>query len=163
LEQLSTAVVAAICYSESRQSDGEWIMKRYAMAISMLLVFAFGAVATGPAMAQHRGGHGFGHGGVRFGVSLGVPLYWPGYYAAPYYGYPYGYPPVYAYPAPAYGYPGPAVAPSSAYVEQGFTQAAPAPVQPQGDWYYCAESKTYYPYVRECPGGWQRVPAQPPR
>ncbi len=32
---------------------------------------------------------------------------------------------------------------------------------PQGTWYYCAESKTYYPYVKECPGGWQRVTPQP--
>ncbi len=26
---------------------------------------------------------------------------------------------------------------------------------------FYAESKTYYPYVKECPGGWQRVTPQP--
>jgi len=36
-------------------------------------------------------------------------------------------------------------------------QAAPAQ---SSYWYYCAESKTYYPYVKECPGGWQRVTPQ---
>ena len=30
-------------------------------------------------------------------------------------------------------------------------------------WYYCAESKAYYPYVKHCPGGWQRVAPQPPK
>ena len=29
-------------------------------------------------------------------------------------------------------------------------------------WYYCKKSRTYYPYVKECPGGWQRVTPQPP-
>jgi hypothetical protein len=141
-------------------------MKRYLKAVPVFLLLVFGAMASGPAMAQRYGhGYGYGHGGgVRFGISLGLPLFGLGYYPGPYSSYPaYAYPaPAYAYPGPAYAYPGPAAAPSAAYVEQGFPQAAPAPAQPQGDWYYCADSKSYYPYVRECPGGWQRVPAQPP-
>jgi hypothetical protein len=24
-------------------------------------------------------------------------------------------------------------------------------------WYYCETAKAYYPYVRECPGGWLTV------
>jgi hypothetical protein len=52
------------------------------------------------------------------------------------------------------------VAPSAPYAQQGYPQAAPAPAQQQ-DWYFCPNSNAYYPYVRECPGGWQRVPAQP--
>ena len=28
-------------------------------------------------------------------------------------------------------------------------------------WYYCAESKTYYPYVKECPKGWMKVVPTP--
>ena len=43
--------------------------------------------------------------------------------------------------------------------------AAPqAPAQPQPvvqTWYYCESSKTYYPYVANCPEGWKSVPAQP--
>jgi hypothetical protein len=182
LEQLITAVIAAICYSEIKWTDGEWIMKRCWKLVPVLLLLVFGAVASGSAMAQRGGhggsghgggyghsggyGHGYGYGGgVRFGISLGVPLYGLGYYPAPYYSYPaYAYPaPAYSYPGPDYAYPGPAVAPSAGYVEQGVPQAAPAPAQPQGEWYYCGNSNAYYPYVRECPGGWQRVPAQPPR
>ena len=29
-------------------------------------------------------------------------------------------------------------------------------------WYYCPASRAYYPYVRECAGGWQRVPRNRP-
>jgi hypothetical protein len=139
-------------------------MKTLPKAIGAFVLVLFGTLASGAAMAQHHG-HGGGFGGnVRFGINLGFPFYGPGYYPGPYYGYPgYGYP-AYGYPAPAYGYPPAAMGYSSppAYVEQGMAQAAPAPSQAQGDWYYCAASKTYYPYVGECPAGWQRVPAQPP-
>jgi len=157
-------------------------MKPYLKLVPVLLLLVFGAVVSGSAMA--RGGHGGGHGGgghvggyshgggygrgygyggrVGLGIALGVPLYGLGYYSNPYYSYP-----DYAYPDPAYAYPGAAVAPSGGYVEQGVPQAAPPPTQaqpqPQGDWHFCAASNAYYPYVRECPGGWQRVPAQPPR
>ena len=138
-------------------------MKRYSTAVPMFLLLLFGAATSGPAAAQ-RFGHGYGQGGgLRFGISLGVPLYGLGYYPGPYYSYPgYAYPaPAYSYPGPAYAYPGPAVAPSGAFIEQGFSQAAPA--RAQGDWLYCTGSQTYYPYVRQWPGGWQRVPVQPPR
>lgn len=27
-------------------------------------------------------------------------------------------------------------------------------------WYWCNESRAYYPYVKDCPGGWQRVAPQ---
>jgi hypothetical protein len=135
-------------------------MKRYSKVAAVLILLVAGTAASESAMAQH--------GGVRFGVNIGIPLFGPGYYPpyaypAPAYAYPapaYVYPaPAYSYPAPAYSYPGPAVAPSAAYAQQGYAQAAPAPQQ---DWHYCAGSKAFYPYVRECPGGWQRVPAQPP-
>ena len=132
-------------------------MKASPKAVLTFALILFGAFASDAAMAQHRG---HGHGArVHLGFYLGVPHYGPAFFPAPYYGY---YPaPYYAYPAPAY-----AAAPSSppVYIEQASTPpaAAPAPAQPQGDWYYCADSKTYYPYVKECPAGWQRVPAQPP-
>jgi hypothetical protein len=87
--------------------------------------------------------HGFRHHShARFGLFIGAPLLF-----APWY-YP-------AYPAPA------VVIPSSppVYIEQG--QAA-APAQEAQYWYYCRESETYYPYVKECAGPWQRVVPQPP-
>jgi hypothetical protein len=119
-------------------------MKTLLKTTGISVLVLFGALASTSAMAD-RDGH------VRFGVTLGVPLY------APYYGYAYP-----AYPYPAY----PPVVVQSAppvYVEQGAAQAVPAPAPAAADWYYCPASKSYYPYVSECPGGWQRVPSQPPR
>ena len=131
-----------------------------------LLVVLFAAAATvlsAPAAAQVRHGHRPGpayhaahghyspHAGVRFGLFVGAPLWygWPGYYYAP----PYHY---YA--------PGFVTVPPSpqTYIEQAPpAQAAPAAPQP-GYWYYCADARAYYPYVKECPAGWQRVSPQPP-
>lgn len=136
-------------------------MKTLPKAIGIFVLVLFGTLASGTAMAQHHG-----HGGVRFGISLGFPfgfpIYGPGYYPAPYYASPYAYP-AYGYPAPAYGYPPEVMGSYSApaYAEQGVPRAAPAPSQAQGDWYYCEASRSYYPYIAECPAGWQRVPAQP--
>ena len=114
-------------------------MNRMKAALAFAAV-VLGTIASAPALAWHHGGN------VRFGVVIGAPFY-PWYYP-PYYS-PYYYPPAYAAPA----------APPT-YIEQGGAQPAPAQ-QSQGFWHYCAESKTYYPYVKECPGGWQRVAPQP--
>ena len=136
-------------------------MKTLPKTMGIWVLILIGTLASGSALAQHRG-HGHG-GNVRFGISLGVPFYPFGYYPAPYYAYPYAYP-AYAYPAPVYGYTPAVMGPSSppVYVEQSVVHTAPAPSQAQGNWYYCAASNAYYPYVAECPDGWQRVPAQPP-
>jgi hypothetical protein len=85
-------------------------------------------------------------------VFVGFNFGFPGYYPAPYYYYP---PPVYYAPQPVVIQQQPQV-----YVEQPQPQAAPAPSQ-SNYWYYCAGSRTYYPYVKECPGGWQRVSPTP--
>ncbi len=103
-------------------------------------------------------GHGHGHGGYyrpywgAGAVFLGATyIGWPSYY------YPYSpYPAYYAVP-PAYPYS--YGAPATEYIEQAPAEQAPAP---QGFWYYCAESRGYYPQVQECPGGWQRVAPRPP-
>jgi hypothetical protein len=110
---------------------------RFGCALALLL----GTFASASAVA---------HGSVHFGIGIGVPLYPPAYY------YP---PPAYYYP-PAY-YPPVVAAPAAqpVYVEQSPPQAAPPAEQ---SWYYCADSKTYYPYVKECRSPWQRVPARPP-
>lgn len=95
----------------------------------------------------HRGG-----GRVHFGITLGAPLWYPGpgYYYAPY--------PAYAYPPAVIVRPAPRV-----YVERddqvALEQAPPPPVQQY--WYYCRDSETYYPYVKECASPWERVPARP--
>ncbi len=131
-----------------------------------LCALALGALASTPVFAQHR--HGGGHGGGRIGVGIyfGGPVYSPFYYP-PYYAPPYYAPPYYAYPQPVYVTPSPPV-----YIERSDLPPAPQPV-PQAaapasqapapqDWYFCPESNAYYPYVRSCAAGWQRVAPQPP-
>jgi len=102
-----------------------------------------------------NGGHRHSHVGAIFGTSLFFPS-WYFYPPAPAW-YSYSLPPGYYYEdATGYGAP-----PSSTlYVEQSRVPAAAA--QEPAYWYYCAESKTYYPYVEECPGGWQTVTPQAP-
>jgi hypothetical protein len=109
----------------------------------MLALAAAGALLCGAALAD-------GHGRFGFGINIGIPLWGPGYYSPGPYGY-YPYQPMMAPYAPA-------------YVQQA-PQYAPPQAMPQasaGAWFYCAESKSFYPYVRECPGGWQRVSPTPP-
>jgi hypothetical protein len=125
-------------------------MKRLKIIFGVAMI-AFGAVASAPAVA---GGYYHG-GGVRYSVYVG-PGFW---YPPPYYGYaPYYYPPYYYPPVVA------APAAPTTYVEQSGAQSAPvqsAPAQPSGYWYYCEGAKAYYPYVKECSAGWQRVAPQP--
>jgi len=118
----------------------------------------------------YRGSHGgyYSYPRVRVGFAFGGP-YW-GY---PGWGYPgWGYPgwgyagwgyPGYYYSSPYYYYPQTVGVPAeaTAYIER--SDAAALPVQQsQGYWYYCPEPKAYYPYVKECAGGWQRVSPTPP-
>ena len=138
-------------------------MKTTPRAIGTLILVSLGIFINGSAMAGYRGhAHGHDHGhkkglNVRIGVSIGMPVYALRYFPAPFYTVP-----VYAVPAPVYIYPT-AIRHSSppVYVERDSTQIDPPPSKAQNDWYYCASSQTYYPYVKECSGGWQRVPAQP--
>lgn len=116
-------------------------MKTTMKTINAILLSAAiaGMAASVPAFA-----HG-GHHRARVGVFIGAPVVF-----APWY-YPHGY----------YYYPPAVVVPAAptVYIEQG--QAAPA--QPtQAYWYYCPESRTYYPYVNQCAVPWQRVLPRPP-
>lgn len=144
--------------------------RKFVLALAVALLGVM--LASAPAFAGGRY-HG-GHEGARVGVGVyvgpgwwgprpywgagywgggywGAP-YWGGYYA-PYYPY-YGYPPVVVQPAP------------QVYIERDAPpQTAPPPASPapqQNWWYFCPGAGAYYPYIRECPGGWQRVAPQPP-
>jgi len=97
-------------------------------------------------------------GRIGVGVHVGVPgpFYWGG--PRYYYGgtsYYYSPPPYYYYGAPAI------VEQAPVYVERGSSEPAAQPASP-GDWYFCTDPEGYYPYVKQCPGGWRKVPAQPP-
>ena len=79
-------------------------------------------------------------------------------FGVPFAAYPYYYPP-YAYYPPYYAAPVVMQQQAPVYVEQN---APPAAVpQPSNSWYYCSASRAYYPYVKECPGGWQKVAPAP--
>jgi hypothetical protein len=80
------------------------------------------------------GGHGFHHGFHRFGgprVGLGIGLG-----VGPFWGAD-PYPPVVVAPPPVVAQPSPEY------------------------WYYCSNPEGYYPYVQQCPGGWQQVTPTP--
>jgi hypothetical protein len=129
----------------------------------LLAALLFGAASSSVAWAHDGHGHGHGHhSGWGVGIVIGT-----GFASAPYYGYPrYYYPPaVYYSPYPStYAYPYPAqvvtVSPPAppVYIEQ-----APQAAAPQGSnyWYYCGNPQGYYPYVKSCSMGWQRVAPQP--
>lgn len=112
-----------------------------------------------------------------------------GYYGSywPYYGGSYGYlPPTVVYGPPAVVTSTTGITyierePGTVSTQQQQPQApAAANVPPPPDaepstsvpsgtapttgqwWYFCSSPRGAYPYVRECPGGWERVPAVPP-
>ena len=41
-----------------------------------------------------------------------------------------------------------------------YIQQEPAPPA-EAYWYYCQNAGAYYPYVKECPGGWMQVVPSP--
>lgn len=89
-------------------------------------------------------GGGYGYGGrSTYSFYLNAPIY-------PYYPnrYPYYPPTVITIP----------VTPP-VYIQQ-----PPPPQQqfPAGYWYYCNNPEGYYPYIKECPLGWQQVNPIPP-
>jgi hypothetical protein len=110
----------------------------------------------------YYGGHYRGRGwGSRFdfGLVIGDPYWgWGPYYPYSYPYYPYSYPYYYSYP---YSYSYAPTAPSlpQEYMEQ--TEPDESAAAPPDVWYYCPGSKAYYPYVRECPGGWETVAVEP--
>ena len=130
------------------------------LAIALLAIIASDSVLA----------HG-GHRHLNLGINVGG-YYGPGFYGYGNYGfgnygfggygfggYGYGYP--FYYPPP-YGYPPTVVVVPTTppvYTQQQQVQ----PVQPQTNyWHYCQKPQGYYPYVKNCPGGWLQVTPQPP-
>jgi hypothetical protein len=116
-----------------------------------LAILVCGIVVSGDVAAR---GHGHGHGGYHHGhASVGVfiaaPLFLPRYFDAPFYDYYYYNPPLVSAPS----------APTT-YIQQ--RTAGPSDDEGQGYWYYCGDPQGYYPYLQQCPGGWQQVSPTPP-
>lgn len=115
--------------------------------------------ARPPVAAPAYPGYGRGYwGGPRYNVGV---YFGPGVWGA---AYPWFYPPYpYYYPAYTYAPPVVTVVPNSppTYIEKG-AQAQASEPSDSSWWYFCREANGYYPYVRQCPGGWERVSPQPP-
>ena len=108
--------------------------------LTMIALAASWGFAAGPALA-HDGHGGHFHGGhvhghhEHFGVVIGAPtFFWP------------------IDPFPNYYSPPVVIESPPVYIERD---------QPSGYSYYCADPRGYYPQVRVCPGGWQRVQVTP--
>ncbi|HSH86652.1 MAG TPA: hypothetical protein VK958_05305 [Methylophilus sp.] len=140
--------------------------KKFSLLAGVLVSLA---LISNIAQAHPPGHRGWRGGGV--GVYIGGP--YPFYAPPPAFAYSYGYP--YAYP---YAYSPPQVIVTQppqpqVYIEQGNgnvaqpsqstpAQTAPSAENSQGYWYYCEQSDSYYPYVKECPAGWKQVTPTPP-
>ena len=118
-------------------------MKRVAIAVLASSV-AVACLGSNAALADRWHGREHWHDSrVRVGVYVG-----PGYWYPP----PYYYPPRYYYQPVMVAPPAPVT-----YIER-----APEERSDDSYWYYCPDAKAYYPYVKQCPGGWQQVVPQPP-
>ena len=125
-------------------------MKRF-LRISLAVVAVL-MMSAMPGQAERihggGGGHGWGMGwGPVVGLGLGLGLLGLTY---PYYGNPYY--PGYS-PAPVIQEPSPEI-----YLAPGRQQSAA-----QNFWYFCQDPEGYYPYVKQCPGGWMKVVPAPPQ
>ena len=107
------------------------------------LVFLLAALALGALCSESASAGGSVAIGIGFGFPIGPA---PAYYAPP--------PPAYYYPAPVV-----VSNPPVRYIERQNQNATPASTD---WWYYCNQSRTYYPYVKTCPSGWQKVSPTPP-
>lgn len=109
----------------------------------------------------------WGHGGYgRFGGYPGGWRFGGGYYGGGYRGFG-GVGLYYAQPwfspwyfgPPTYYYPPALIVPTTppVYIEQGLRQSPAS----ESAWQYCPDTQAYYPFVRQCEGGWQSLPAHP--
>jgi hypothetical protein len=121
-------------------------MKQIMWALVLIGLLLAGSTLPSEAAGWGGGYHGGGpypyrYGGPRVFIGGGLGWWGPGWWGAP---YPYyAAPPVVVPPAP------------TEYIQQ-----APAAPQ-QSYWYYCQNAGAYYPYVKDCPGGWMQVVPSP--
>lgn len=109
----------------------------------------------------YRGG-GFRHGGFRGGGFGYGGFGYPSYFGGPIISYGFGYPYYGGFYDPFY-YP----RRTTTIIREAPQEGAPAFATAQGEppkqnWYFCADSGQYYPYVKTCASAWQEVPAVPP-
>jgi hypothetical protein len=128
-----------------------WAMK---MIKPILLFLALTGLLAANVWAGPRGWpHAHPRSSVQFGIHIGVPFGYPPPYV--YYPYPVYAPRIYVPPVV------PIVVAPPVYIEQPGAVVPATSALEVGYWYYCQEAQAYYPYVKQCPGGWQKVAPQP--
>jgi len=137
------------------------------------LVFVALLTMVSPAQAGFKFGHGFhGHGfkggnfGGRFGFGFRGGHFGHGFHGFRHRGFHRGFHHPHGF---SHGFGGHhgfgrhhiVAVPSSppVYIEQGRGRTA---AQQAYYWYSCSSPEGYYPYVKDCPGGWRQVVPQPP-
>jgi hypothetical protein len=134
------------------------------LLVTFLFVQPVEAAYRGGGYGGHSGGHGGGYGGGHrggfghgffggFGYGWWGYPYWWDYPYYPYYSYYPYYPYYYSYYDPYY------------YRSYGEPPAPPQGVPPPSEsaqqqpslWRFCQDPEGYYPYVKDCRGGWLRV------
>jgi hypothetical protein len=130
--------------------------KAASVAVVILVIIFAADTALARGRGSHSGGRHSGSGAHAGSGSAGVahvprgrqftrpPVRLGAFLAVPVYAY---FPPL-LYLSPAVVVPYAAVD----YIEKGPDRAAP-----ESYWYYCPEGQRYYPYIEQCPGGWQLV------
>jgi len=103
----------------------------------LIFALAFLLLAMGVPVYAH-GGHGHFYGGIW----IGGPVWYGGWgYPYPYYYYPY------------YVSPPVVIQQQQPVYQEQYSQQGDQPYY----WYYCPDAQNYYPYVKQCPGGWLKV------
>jgi hypothetical protein len=118
-------------------------------AALVIVATLLGTMASETALAHGRSR-------VHVGIGFGFGGYWPAYW-----GWPGYWGPPYPYYAPYYYHPPVVTSAPTTYIERADEVREPATAARRDWWYLCPETKTYYPYVKECPGGWQKVAPKP--
>jgi len=136
--------------------------------IKLLLAAGIGIIACNTAFAGHY--HGFYRPGVRFGVYINpFPLisyrsYYGGPYYSPYYSsyYPATVLAPEVIPAPAVIYRSSPTYVTEVPANPSYTtnEIQSVPASGSSDWLYCSNPDGFYPAIKDCPGGWRKVPAQ---
>lgn len=136
---------------------------------SLFALATAGALAASPVWAdpgfRHGGGHYYGGGGYWaaplafvLGTAMLASALQP-QYVTPVYTTPVMVPP--AYPTTVVQ---PVVYTETVYAAPAIAPPPAGPVSASGTawWYACRNPSGYYPYVKTCPSGWERVAPTPP-
>lgn len=126
-------------------------MKTAVLALASIATLSSAAPAAAWERHHGHGGHGSWHGYHGYdrphvGFYIGAPMFWSAfdYYRRE----PYPVTQVLVEREP-----------QVVYVQREAPAAQPAAAS-GGYWYYCPDSKSYYPYAQTCPSGWLQVVPQ---